>query len=85
MRTITYGGYELLGPLLDQGGPFCLIDPHARRMWRYTPALGLHTADIDDLGNVVLTEHRLRHIMSTAENIPAAIDDALGTAWDDLA
>ena len=54
-------------------------------MWRFTPSLGLHVADIDELGNVVLTEHRLRAILAeaaTREDIDAAIRSALGEAWD---
>ena len=53
-------------------------------MWRFTPSLGLHVADIDELGNVVLTEHRLRAILAeaaTREDIDAAIRSALGEAW----
>ena len=48
-------------------------------------SLGLHVADIDELGNVVLTEHRLRAILAeatTRQGIDAAIRSALGEAWD---
>ncbi|QYF74803.1 DUF3145 domain-containing protein [Cryobacterium sp. PAMC25264] len=55
--------------------------------WVHTPALGIHFAQTDTAGNVVLPENRLRAAMSTAGTDPAALQHelhrVLGQAWDD--
>lgn len=84
MIYVDNGGAELVRQLLRTGEPFCVIE-HGKSMWRFTPSLGQHVADIDELGNVVLTEHRLRAILAeatTRQGIDAAIRSALGEAWD---
>ena len=84
MIYVNNGGAELVRQLLRTGEPFCVIE-YGQSMWRFTPTLGLHVADIDELGNVVLTEHRLRAILAeatTRQDIDAAIRSALGEAWD---
>ncbi|WP_337448403.1 DUF3145 family protein [Corynebacterium pseudokroppenstedtii] len=84
MIYVDNGGAELVRQLLRTGEPFCVIE-HGKSMWRFTPSLGLHVADIDELGNVVLTEHRLRAILAeatTRQEVDAAIRSALGEAWD---
>ncbi|MEJ4112791.1 DUF3145 family protein [Corynebacterium kroppenstedtii] len=84
MIYVNNGGADLAGQLLRTGEPFCVIE-YGKNMWRYTPRLGLHVADIDELGNVVLTEHRLRHILAettTRDELDAAIRSALGEPWD---
>ena len=65
MIYVDNGGAELVRQLLRTGEPFCVIE-YGKSMWRFTPSLGLHVADIDELGNVVLTEHRLRAILAEA-------------------
>ncbi len=84
MIYVNNGGAELVRQLLRTGEPFCVIE-YGKSMWRFTPSLGLHVADIDELGNIVLTEHRLRAILAeatTRQGIDAAIRSALGEAWD---
>ncbi len=84
MIYVDNGGAELVRQLLRTGEPFCVIE-YGKSMWRFTPSLGLHVADIDELGNVVLTEHRLRAILAeatTRQEVDAAIRSALGEAWD---
>ena len=55
--------------------------------WVHTPALGIHFAQTDTAGNVVLPEDRLRAAMSTAGSDPTALQHelqrVLGQAWDD--
>lgn len=84
MIYVNNGGAEVVRQLLRTGEPFCVIE-YGKSMWRFTPSLGLHVADIDELGNVILTEHRLRAILAeatTRQDVDAAIRSALGEAWD---
>ena len=55
--------------------------------WLHTPALGIHFAQTDTAGNVVLPEDRLRSVMLSAGSDPAHLHQdlhrALGQDWDD--
>jgi hypothetical protein len=52
----------------------------------HTPDLGIHYAQLDTAGNVVVPEDRVRYAMEVAGNDPLELrrelDVALGTAWD---
>lgn len=54
--------------------------------WMHTPDLGIHYAQIDTAGNVVVPEDRVRYAMEIAGSDPVELrrelDVALGTAWD---
>lgn len=52
----------------------------------FVPGRGLHTCAMSANGDIMVTEHQLRSIMSGArspEALSHAIDRALGAAWDD--
>lgn len=53
--------------------------------WSFTPILGLHQAQIDSFGSVLLNEHQIRSAMNTFTS--AALESnllgAIGQPWDD--
>jgi hypothetical protein len=53
----------------------------------HTPSLGIHYAQTDSAGNVVIGEDRLRYAMEIAAGditeLQRELDVALGVAWDD--
>lgn len=55
--------------------------------WMHTPDLGIHYAQMDTAGNVVIPEDRVRYAMEVAAadafELQRELDIALGTAWDD--
>ena len=55
--------------------------------WMHTPDLGIHYAQIDSAGNVVVPEDRIRYAMEIAGADPfelrRELDVALGSAWDE--
>lgn len=55
--------------------------------WMHTPDLGIHYAQTDTAGNVVIGEERVRYAMEVADGdafeLQRELDIALGTAWDD--
>lgn len=55
--------------------------------WTCTPDLGVHYAQMDRAGNVVLTEEQVRGCLERAGNNPVAISRELGIAmgepWDE--
>ncbi|MFT4137062.1 DUF3145 domain-containing protein [Microbacterium sp.] len=55
--------------------------------WLHTPSLGIHFAQTDTVGNVVIGEDRIRYAMEIAAGDLAELERelqvALGTAWDD--
>ena len=55
----------------------------ADQYFRHTPTNGLHRSQIDELGNIQLTEHQIRFAMSkTDQSMRDALDVALGTEWE---
>ena len=55
----------------------------ADQYFRHIPPNGLHRAQIDELGNIQLTEHQIRFAMSkTDQSMRDALDVALGTEWE---
>ena len=55
--------------------------------WLHTPGLGIHYAQTDSAGNVVVGEDRIRYAMEVAAGDPLELHHelqvALGAAWDD--
>jgi len=55
--------------------------------WMHTPDLGIHYAQTDTAGNVVIGEDRLRYAMEVAAGdmfeLQRELDVALGAAWDE--
>ncbi len=55
--------------------------------WSHTPALGIHHAVVGAHGDILIGEDRLRAAVAGAADgkisLGAAIDEALGQAWDD--
>ena len=55
--------------------------------WLHTPGLGIHYAQTDSAGNVVIGEDRIRYAMEVAAGDPLELQRelqvALGAAWDD--
>ncbi|MFM2719147.1 DUF3145 domain-containing protein [Microbacterium mcarthurae (nom. nud.)] len=55
--------------------------------WMHTPGLGIHYAQTDAAGNVVIGEDRVRYAMEVAAGdafeLQRELDVALGSAWDE--
>ncbi|MGF3055329.1 DUF3145 domain-containing protein [Microbacterium sp. YY-01] len=55
--------------------------------WMHTPDLGIHYAQIDNAGNTVIGEDRVRYALEIAagdaHEIQRELDIALGSAWDE--
>jgi len=55
--------------------------------WMHTPDLGIHYAQTDSAGNVVIGEDRIRYAMEIAAGsmveLQRELDVALGAAWDE--
>ena len=55
--------------------------------WLHTPGLGIHYAQTDTAGNVVVGEDRIRYAMEIAAGdaceLQRELDVALGAAWDE--
>ncbi len=55
--------------------------------WMHTPGLGVHYAQTDASGNVVIGEDRIRYAIEIsggdAAELQRELDVALGAAWDD--
>jgi hypothetical protein len=65
-------------------------DPSARSdggRWLHTPGLGIHYAQTDSAGNIVIGEDRIRYAMEVAAGDPVELHGelqvALGAAWDE--
>lgn len=54
--------------------------------WSHTPALGIHHASTNAIGDAVVHENRLRAVVEASRGdgraLAAGIDRLLGTAWD---
>ncbi|MGO1769263.1 MAG: DUF3145 domain-containing protein [Microbacterium sp.] len=55
--------------------------------WMHTPGLGIHFAQMDTAGNVVVPEDRVRYAMEVAAGdateLQRELSIALGSAWDE--
>ena len=55
----------------------------ASQFFRHTPELGLHRAQIDEIGNIQLIENQVRLAMSKGDDeMRELLSVALGTEWD---
>ena len=53
------------------------------QLFRNTPDLGLHRSQIDEIGNILLTENQVKAAMNKSDDLlREALDVALGTGWD---
>ena len=53
------------------------------QLFRHTPDLGLHRSEIDEIGNILLTENQVKAAMNKSDDLlREALDVALGTEWD---
>jgi hypothetical protein len=55
--------------------------------WAHTPGLGIHYAQTDSAGNIVVAEDRIRYAIEVAAGdayeLQRELDIALGAAWDE--
>ena len=55
----------------------------ASQFFRHTPELGLHRAQIDEIGNIQLIENQVRLALSKSDDeMRELLSVALGTEWD---
>lgn len=53
------------------------------QLFRHTPDLGLHRSQIDEIGNILLTENQVKAAMNKSDDLlREALDVALGTEWE---
>ena len=53
------------------------------QMFRHTPDLGMHRSQIDEMGNIQITENQIKFAMAKSdEQLRENLDVALGTEWE---
>ena len=53
------------------------------QLFRHTPDLGLHRSQIDEIGNILLTENQVKAAMNKSDDLlREGLDVALGTEWE---
>ena len=53
------------------------------QLFRHTPDLGLHRSEIDEIGNILLTENQVKAAMNKSDDLlREGLDVALGTEWE---
>ena len=53
------------------------------QMFRHTPDLGMHRSQIDEMGNIQITENQVKFALSKSDDeMREALDVALGTEWE---
>ena len=56
---------------------------YATQIFRHTPDLGLHRAEMDEVGNILVTENQIRNALKKSDDeLRELLDKALGTEWD---
>jgi hypothetical protein len=56
---------------------------YGSQLFRHTPDLGMHRAQIDELGSIQITENQVRYAMTKHDDqMREALDVALGTEWE---
>lgn len=51
--------------------------------FRHTPDLGMHRSNIDEVGNILVTENQIKFAMSkTDDSMREALNVAIGTEWE---
>lgn len=53
------------------------------QLFRHTPDLGMHRSQIDELGNILITENQIRFALSKSDDLMREnLEVALGSEWD---
>ena len=53
------------------------------QMFRHTPDLGMHRSQIDEMGNIQITENQVKFALSKSDDeMRETLDVALGTEWE---
>jgi hypothetical protein len=53
------------------------------QLFRHTPELGLHRAQIDEIGNIQITENQIKFALAKSDDqMRESLDVALGTEWE---
>ena len=56
---------------------------YGNQMFRHTPDLGMHRSQIDEIGNIVITENQIKFALAKSDDaMRNALDVALGTEWE---
>ena len=54
-----------------------------QQLFRHTPDLGMHRAQIDEIGSIQLTENQVRFALAKSDDeMRETLDVALGTEWE---
>lgn len=52
-------------------------------MFRHTPDLGMHRSQIDEIGNILITENQIRFALAKSDDdLREILDKALGNEWE---
>lgn len=82
LATVLRGWDHLRFEITQDAGPH-----GTGSRWSYTPELGIHFTPIDEAGNSLIPEDRIRWALDEAGHDPILlrqrIDAALGAPWDD--
>lgn len=53
------------------------------QMFRHTPDLGMHRSQIDEMGNILITENQIKFSLAKSDDaMRESLDVALGTEWE---
>ena len=56
---------------------------YGAHLFRHTPDLGMHRAQIDEIGSIQLTENQVRFALAKSDDeMREVLDVALGTEWE---
>jgi len=55
----------------------------SNQLFRHTPDLGMHRSQIDEIGNILITENQIKFALAKSdEAMRESLDVALGTEWE---
>ena len=53
------------------------------QLFRHTPDLGMHRSQIDEMGNILITENQIKFSLAKSDDaMRESLDLALGTEWE---
>lgn len=56
---------------------------YGSEFFRHTPDLGMHRSNIDEVGNILVTENQIKFAMSkTDDSMRESLNVAIGTEWE---
>ena len=56
---------------------------YGNQMFRHTPDLGMHRSQIDEIGNILITENQIRFALAKSDDdLRETLDKALGNEWE---